>query len=236
MASTIQRTTKSGQIFYEIQVSRGRGRSKLTKRWYPPDGWGKRAIDRELNKVAADFERQVNDGEIISRTEQQELDLQQKREAAKVLTLREYGETVFMPAKTVTISENSRCSFQSNLDNHIYPALGDLKMPDITPANISALLLSIQSQGRKHSTVVKVYTILNMSTKRSHVRRVCISSNMGTQLAASGKNKPPMLSLAGIPSFCVVSDRSASHIGKQTVSISVHCSVSIQNIPLSRLV
>lgn len=169
MASTIQRTTKSGQIFYEIQVSRGRGRSKLTKRWYPPDGWSKRAIDRELNKVAADFERQVNDGEVLSRTEQQELDLQQKREAAKILTLREYGETVFMPAKTVTISENSRCSFQSNLDNHIYPALGDLKMPDITPANISALLLSIQSQGRAHATVIKVYTVLNTLFKMAYL-------------------------------------------------------------------
>jgi len=169
MASTIQRTTKSGQVFYEIQVSRGRGRSKLTKRWYPPDGWGKRAIEKELAKAAAEFERQVNDGEVVSRTEQQERDLQQKREAAKILTLREYGETVFMPAKTVTISENSRCSFQSNLDNHIYPALGDLKIPDITPANISALLLSIQSQGRAHATVVKVYTVLNTLFKMAYL-------------------------------------------------------------------
>lgn len=70
MASTIKRTTKSGQIFYEIQVSRGRGRSKLTKRWYPPDGWSKRAIDRELAKVTAEFERQVDSGEVISRAEQ----------------------------------------------------------------------------------------------------------------------------------------------------------------------
>ena len=68
MASTIKRTTKSGQIFYEIQVSRGRGRSKLTKRWYPPDGWSKRAIDRELAKVTAEFERQADSGEVISRS------------------------------------------------------------------------------------------------------------------------------------------------------------------------
>ena len=169
MASTIKRTTKSGQIFYEIQVSRGRGRSKLTKRWYPPDGWSKRAIDRELAKVTAEFERQADSGEVISRAEQQEQELQQKREAAQILTLREYGETVFMPAKTVTVAENSRCSFQSNLDNHIYPALGDLKMPDITPANISALLLSIQSQGRAHATVVKVYTVLNTLFKMAYL-------------------------------------------------------------------
>ncbi len=78
MASTIQRTTKSGQVFYEIQVSRGRGRSKLTKRWYPPDGWSRRAIEKGLAKAAAEFERQINGGEAVSRAERQEQDLQQK--------------------------------------------------------------------------------------------------------------------------------------------------------------
>ena len=45
MASTRKRTTKDGQIFYEIRVSRGRGKSYLTTRWYPPEGWGQKAID-----------------------------------------------------------------------------------------------------------------------------------------------------------------------------------------------
>ena len=44
-----------------------------------------------------------------------------------------------MPAKGVTMSENSRCAYQGNLNHWIYPALGDLKMPDITSANIAAL-------------------------------------------------------------------------------------------------
>ena len=39
MASTRKRTTKDGQVFYEIRVSRGRGKSYLTTRWYPPEGW-----------------------------------------------------------------------------------------------------------------------------------------------------------------------------------------------------
>lgn len=66
-----------------------------------------------------------------------------------------------MPAKTISISENSRSSFQGMLDKWIYPALGELKLPDITPANITALLLSMQAQGKAHATVVKCYTILN---------------------------------------------------------------------------
>lgn len=66
-----------------------------------------------------------------------------------------------MPAKAVTISENSRNSFQGNLEQWIYPAIGNLRIPDITAANISALLLDMQARGKAHATVIKVYTVLN---------------------------------------------------------------------------
>lgn len=74
-----------------------------------------------------------------------------------------------MPAKVVTISENTRSNFQGYLDRSIYPALGDLKMPDITPANISALLLSIQADGKAHATVIKCYTILHSLFKMAYM-------------------------------------------------------------------
>lgn len=172
MASTRKRTTKDGQVFYEIRVSRGRGKSYLTTRWYPPDGWSQKAIDRALTKEMADFERRCHEGEVISRAEQKESDLQQKREAAKILTLKKFGDEVFMPTKTVTLSENARCTYQGNLTHWIYPALGDLKMPDITPANISALLLSMQSQGKAQATCVKVYTILRSLFKMAYMSDV----------------------------------------------------------------
>ena len=178
MASTRKLTTKDGQIFYEIRVSRGRGKSYLTTRWYPPEGWSQKAIDRALVKEAAEFERRCHDGEVVTRTEQKESDLQQKREAAKVQTLRQYGETVFMPAKGVTMSENGRCAYQGNLNHWIYPALGDLKMPDITSANISALLLSMQSQGKAHATCVKVYTILHSLFKMAYMSDVVVTNPM----------------------------------------------------------
>jgi len=178
MASTRKRTTKEGQIFYEIRVSRGRGKSYLTTRWYPPEGWSKNAIERALSKEAAEFERRCHEGEILSRAEQRENDLQQKREATKVLTLHQYGETVFMPSKSVTMSENGRCAYQGSLNHWIYPALGDLKMPDITPANISALLLSMQSQGKAHATCVKVYTILHSLFKMAYMTDVIMANPM----------------------------------------------------------
>ena len=143
MPSARRKTNKSGAVFYEIRVSRGRSRSYLTRRWYPPEGWSKKAIDRELARVAAEFEREAQAGEVISRAEKRQQQAQEAAEAAKIQTLRQYGERVFMPAKTVTMSENSRSTYQGNLDNWIYPALGDLKMPEVTSAQITALLNSL---------------------------------------------------------------------------------------------
>ena len=167
MASTRKLNTKDGQIFYEIIVSRGRGKSQLTTRWYPPKGWSQKAIDRELVKVKAEFERKVKAGEIVSREEQAELDRQKAAEAALIKTLRQYCTAVFMPALMVRCSENTRASYQGNLDNWILPALGDLKVPDITAAQIEALLLSIQAQGKSHGTAVKIYTILQGIFKKA---------------------------------------------------------------------
>ena len=167
MASTRKLNTKDGQIFYEIIVSRGRGKSQLTTRWYPPKGWSQKAIERELVKVKAEFERKVKAGEIVSREEQQELDRQKAAEAALIKTLRQYCTAVFMPALTVRCSENTRSSYQGNLDHWILPALGDLKVPDITAAQIDALLLSVQAQGKSHGTAVKIYTILQGIFKKA---------------------------------------------------------------------
>lgn len=168
MASTREKTTKDGRRFYEIRVSRGRSKSYMTKRWYVPDGWGKKAVEKELNRVAADFERQCQSGEIVSRAEQKEIDRQREQEAAKIQTLRQYGESVFMPAKSIKISENSRSSFQGNLNYWIYPALGNMKLPEITAADITALLLAMQAQGKAQGTCVKVYTILNSLFKMAY--------------------------------------------------------------------
>lgn len=70
VAFTRRKQTKDGRDYYEITVSRGRGKTRLSRRWYVPDGWSRKAIERELAAVAAEFERQVDNGEVISRAEQ----------------------------------------------------------------------------------------------------------------------------------------------------------------------
>ena len=179
MASIREKRTKSGALFYEIGVSRGRGKPKVYRNWHPCDGWSARTIQRELMKAARDFENEVLSGSAVSREERKEQELEARREAAKVLTLRQFCETVFMPFKTVTISENTRSSFQQCLDSRIYPALGDLKMPDITPSNISALLLSIQAEGKACGTVLKYYTVLNSVFKMAYMNDAIPVNPMG---------------------------------------------------------
>lgn len=178
MPSIRKKTNRAGDAVYEIRVSRGRGKSYLTKRWEPPEGWSQKAIDRELAKVAAEFERQCHAGEVLSRSEMAAIEAQRAAEDAKISTLKQYGERVFMPAKTITVSENTRSSYQGNLDKWIYPALGNIKLPDITSADISALLLSMQGQGKSHATVIKVYTILNNLFKMAYMTDVIARSPM----------------------------------------------------------
>ena len=169
MPSIRKKTNKAGRDYYEITVRRGRSQPRLYSRWYPPEGWSQRAIDRELTKVAAEFERQCKAGEIVSRAEKRQQEAQAAEEAAKIQTVKQYGERVFMPAKTVTMSENSRASFQSALNTWIYPAIGEKTLPDVSPADLSALLLGIQAQGRTHSTAVKVYTVLHTLFKMAYL-------------------------------------------------------------------
>ncbi len=172
MPSIRKKTNKAGRDYYEITVRRGRSQPRLYSRWYPPEGWSQRAIDRELTKQAAEFERRCKAGEVISRKERQERDAQEAAAAALIQTVKQYAERVFMPAKTVTMSENSRASFQSALNTWVYPAIGEKKLPDVSPADLSALLLDIQAKGRAHSTAIKCYTVLHVMFKMAYLSDV----------------------------------------------------------------
>ena len=88
MPSIRRKTNKSGRDFYEITVSRGRSQARLYSRWYPPEGWSQKAIDRELAKVAAEFERRCQAGEIVSRAEKRQQEAQAEEEAAKIQTVK----------------------------------------------------------------------------------------------------------------------------------------------------
>ena len=153
-------TDKNERVYYKVQVSAGRGR-KVTRTWRPNDGWSAKTIQRELNKFAAELENDLRDGVIVPRYEQIEKERVAELEAAKIKTLRQYADGVFMPAKEITFSENARSNYRQFLDKHILPVLGEQQITDIDAAMITKFIIDFQKKGYAHSTAIKLYNILN---------------------------------------------------------------------------
>ena len=161
MASIKLSETKDGRRFFQISVSRGYGKAPYKTRWYWPDGWSKRTAEREAAKQAAAFELACKNGEVLNRAQEREKAAQEAAEAAKLKTVRQYADGVFMPTKEATFSENARSSYRMFLDRHILPVLGEYLLTEVTPAMISKLLVDFQRAGYAHATAVKLYNILN---------------------------------------------------------------------------
>lgn len=161
MASTKLMETKDGRRFFQISVSRGYGKAPYKTRWYWPDGWSKRTAEREAAKQAVAFELACKNGEVLNRAQEREKAAQEAAEAAKLKTVRQYADGVFMPTKEATFSENARSSYRMFLDKHILPVLGDVLLVEVSPAMISKLLIDFQRAGYAHATTVKLYNILN---------------------------------------------------------------------------
>lgn len=161
MASIKLNETKDGRRFFQISVSRGYGKAPYKRRWYWPDGWSKRTAEREAAKQAAAFELACKNGEVLNRAQEREKAAQEAAEAAKLKTVRQYADGVFMPTKEATFSENARSSYRTFLDRHILPVLGDVLLVEVSPAMIQKLLVDFQRAGYAHATTVKLYNILN---------------------------------------------------------------------------
>ena len=161
MASHELLETKDGRRFYRIAVSRGHGKAPYRMRWYIPDGWSKRAIDRELRKVSAEFELRCAGGEVMTRQQKKAAEAAEMAAAAQIKTVRQYADGVFMPTKEATLSENARDNYRMMLDRHILPVLGEMLMVEINPAAVQKLLIDFQKRGYAHATTVKLYNILN---------------------------------------------------------------------------
>lgn len=163
--------TKDGRRYWKISVSRGYGVSPYTTRFYWPfqrDGKtpvSKNTAERELDKAVMEFSQKCANGKVESRAERKKREAAEAKkaaeEAAKLKTVRQYANGVFMPAKELTLSENARASYQMFLDKHILPVLGDTLLNEVTSAMITKLILDFQKAGYAHASAVKLYNVLN---------------------------------------------------------------------------
>ncbi len=165
MASTKLMETKAGQRFFLISVSRGKGKTLYRKRWYWPltaDGQpvARSTAERELKKAAAEFERACAAGEVKTRAEAKKEAADAAAEAAKLKTVKQYANGVYMAAKETTLAENTRALYRLYLDRHIFPVIGDMLLVDVTPAMIQKLILDFQKSGKSHSSALTLFVIL----------------------------------------------------------------------------
>ncbi len=154
-------TTKDGQRYWRISVSRGYGLTPYTTRYYWPDGWSKKAAENRLKSFAGEFEQKCHAGEFLNREQQRQKEEAEKAARAQLKTVRGYGEAVFMPCKTLTLAETTRTSYQQMLDNHIYPAIGDKYLVDVTPVMIKKIIVDFQLAGKSISSTRTLYVVLN---------------------------------------------------------------------------
>lgn len=158
--------TKDGRRFWLIRVSMGKGKSHLKTRFYWPEAKNGYPVAestaiRERDKFTAEFERQCKAGEILNRKEKAEQEAARQVELAKLKTVKQYAEGVFLPAKDLVVTENTKTSYRINFNKHIFPVIGDTLLTDVTAAMLTKLLIDFQADGHSQGSCIKLYNILN---------------------------------------------------------------------------
>lgn len=168
MSTIRKRETSDGREYYEILVKIGREQPQRSKRWYPPDGWSAKRIERELNKTAAAFEQDVREGKVQSRAEKKAAAEAARREEMQHPTLKSYCLGVYMPTKAVICAGTTMQGMEQLLRLHVYPALGEVRMRDITSANLAAVILEHQKR-YAHTSTLALYSRLNDLFKTAYL-------------------------------------------------------------------
>ena len=159
MASIKRDKDKHGNIVYRVSASNGRGR-RVSRTFRPEPTWSARTTKRELQKFAAELELQLAEGEIATKAENAEQKANEAAESARTKTLRQYGDQVFIPEKTLSLAESSRSNYSQLLRDHVYPVIGDRLINEVTSVELKAILGKLRSE-MAYSSVVKIYAITN---------------------------------------------------------------------------
>ncbi len=199
MASTREKFTKDGQRFFEIRVRRGRDKSEVSTRWYPPGGKRERWIQQQLKKQEAAFIAEVEDGAVLSRKEKSEAAAQ---EAARIekenqvnAIVKDYVTNTFLPAIERARKENTVVNYTSLLQKHILPAIGEKRLRDVSPGDVNAIVNGMQDSGFKVSTVQRVWAVCHavfaMALDEERIDRIPMKSKFRPVAVKTEADKGP---------------------------------------------
>lgn len=181
MASYTARKNKAGEIVsYQIKVTRGRDKltgkqlTPFTTTYTPPEGWSKKAVERDLVRFMGEFEAACKRGEVLTKEQQkqQEIDRaeQEKRERAeqdRKVTFRAYAAH-FINEKAASFAPGTVENYSFALGKAA-AVFGDMKLEDIDFLAVKKYIADLQANGKNefngkplaHKTILKHYIVLH---------------------------------------------------------------------------
>lgn len=173
MASYTARENKQGEIIsYQIKVSRGRDKitgkqlTPYTMTYTPPEGWSKKAIERDLLKTMGEFEAACKRGEVKTKQEQKALAIEERKEERRRPTFSQYM-SVFLQEKKPTFAAGTYDNYLHAL-KRAEKVFGDKKLSEMELLDIKEYITNMQLQGAnektgkpyRHKTVIKHFIVL----------------------------------------------------------------------------
>lgn len=155
MATVQKRTGKTG-VSYLIRVSAGydsEGKQIIkSKTWRPAEGMTEKQTERELSRVAADFEKRIQNGDVAECTS---------------IRLSDFCKQ-YMELSKSTLSPTTYSYYQRTINELIIPALGHMKINAIRPIHVQRFIQALQEPGARSdgkgtlsaSSVRRYFTVL----------------------------------------------------------------------------
>ena len=141
---------------YKIRVYLGKdvnGKKITESTTYTPTKKTPKAIEKEVQDYAREFEKQVKEGKILS---------------GEKLTLSDIVEEWKQDQTFKDLTKSVQESYIDILDRRIYPHIGHLKIAKITPLHIQKIYNTMETEGKAPKTIKRTNTALNSVMKYAY--------------------------------------------------------------------
>lgn len=149
MAGIVPRKNKQGKIVsYRIRVYRGYSDTgeklkPFETTWQVPEGWTEKRIQRELQKVAADFENKCLNGDIS---------------AAGDPKLSEFCQT-YLTIQQNHLAPRTLEYYSTLIRDLIVPLLGHIRLSELKPAHTQVFVHHVESEKKRDGTPISAATV-----------------------------------------------------------------------------
>ena len=169
----IQKIDGKNGVSYKITVHHGTDQAGKKVRhyrtWKPTPGMTERQIEKAVQKAAADFEREIEQGYTLDNRQ----------------SFAQYAEYVLDLKERAGLKHKTVYEYRQ-LTERIYPAIGHLKLTDIRPQHLNAFYRSLAAAGtRKASAKAKAKIDLNAEMEKRKLTRKKLAELAGVSTSTA---------------------------------------------------